>query len=57
MTGCWLPDELLVPWERALLASVQAPTLRLGRPYWNLDTLPPAHLRALSWPRRAMELR
>jgi hypothetical protein len=52
MGGCWLDDRLLVPWERHLLAAVQQPQRRGERLRWNLDTVPPATLRALCWARR-----
>jgi hypothetical protein len=52
MNGCRLDDRLLMGWERALLAAVQRPQRRGGRLVWNLDTVPPATLRALCWARR-----
>lgn len=50
-TGCWLPDALLVEWERALLAAVLVPEARDEGLYWNLDTVPAATLTALCAPR------
>jgi hypothetical protein len=54
MDGCWLPDALLVPFERQLLAAVQQPYLHGGTALvWDLDGTPPATLRAVCWPRVA----
>jgi hypothetical protein len=52
MRGCWLADDQLVAWERALLAAVQRPRRHGGRLWWNLGTVPRATLRALCWARR-----
>lgn len=52
MSGCWLDDRLLVPWERHLLAQCGAPRrYRGGDAYWLLDAVPRATLRALCWAR------
>jgi hypothetical protein len=53
MRGCWLPDELLVGWERYLLSGVQEPVRVGGRLFWNRDRVPRGTLRALCWARFA----
>jgi len=55
MSGCFVPDRLLTPWERQLVSAYTAP-IRQGRmTVWNLDDLSPAAIRALCWPRVGMQ--
>jgi hypothetical protein len=52
VSGYWLDDGKLAPWERELLRHATVPRIVGGRVVWSLDDVPRATLRALCWPRR-----